>query len=497
DHADHEDRHHRHDRAGLLDAHQAGQPAPLEDRDDGAEGGHHRQQEAEGRLQRDQDRAEDHDQQEEGEADDQDQVGHERVVELLGHVDVHRRGAGDEDLGVGVGLQAGPGVADVVHQVLGGHGGRLGLGDDGDGGGVAGLVGGRRGHGHDVVEPLDLLAGALEGALRVVAALGGDDDHERAVEAGAEALGEQVVGAALGGGRGLGAVVGQAQFQGGGGHGGGAQADHAEQQHGHGPADDETCPAGAHVLAVGLAGGAASAEQPALLAGRPDPAAGVAEQRGDHGEGDQDRDGDRACGGDTHLGQHRDVDHGQADQGDEDGETGEDDRGARGADGPAGRLLAFAPLGEFGAVAGDDEQGVVDADREADHRGQDGRGGAEVEGDGQRGDGGDADADADQRGEQRQSGREQGAEGDDQDDRGDADADDLRGAGLRDGLEGVTTDLDGQPGGAGVLGGGLKGFAGGLLQLHAGDLVADGGVGDAAVLADSAALVGVGDPGDL
>src|SRR5690606_23349593 len=98
-----------------------------------------------------------------------------------------------------------------------------------------------------------------------------------------------------------------------------------------------------------------------------------------------------------------------------------------------------------------------------DHRGQDGGGGAQVEGARQRGDARDADADTDERGEQRQPGGEQRAEGDDEDDRGDGDADDLRGAGLRDGLEGVTADLDGQAGLAGVLGGGLQGLAGGLL----------------------------------
>ncbi len=99
----------------------------------------------------------------------------------------------------------------------------------------------------------------------------------------------------------------------------------------------------------------------------------------------------------------------------------------------------------------------------------------------QRGDGRDADADADDRGEQRQSGGEQRAEGDDEDDRGDTDADDLGGARLRNGLKGVTADLDGQPGVAGVLGGGLQGLAGRLLQLHAGDLVGHRGVGDGAV----------------
>ena len=55
-------------------------------------------------------------------------------------------------------------------------------------------------------------------------------------------------------------------------------------------------------------------------------------------------------------------------QGDDHGEAGEDDRGAGRADGPAGRLLARAALADLVLVAGHDEQGVVDADRQAEHR---------------------------------------------------------------------------------------------------------------------------------
>src|SRR5690606_29959027 len=154
-------------------------------------------------------------------------------------------------------------------------------------------------------------------------------------------------------------------------------------------------------------------------------------------------------------------------------------------------------LGEFGAVAGDDEQGVVDADGEADHRGEGGGGGAQVEGAGQRGDRGDADADADERGQQGQPGGEERAEGDAEDDGGDGDADDLGGAGLGHGAERVTADLHGQAGVPRVLGGVLQGVLGGVLQFHAGHLVLDGGVGDGAVLADGVAGEGVGDGGDL
>ena len=58
---------------------------------------------------------------------------------------------------------------------------------------------------------------------------------------------------------------------------------------------------------------------------------------------------------------------------------------AGGADGPAGGLLAGrGRSSELGAVAGDDEQRVVDADREAEHQRQDRRGGAEVDEAGER-----------------------------------------------------------------------------------------------------------------
>ena len=97
----------------------SGEPAPLEDRDHGAERGQHREQEAEGRLQRDQDRAEDHDQQQEGQADDQRQVRDQRVVELLREVDVHRGAPVTRTFASVSALMSGARVPDGVHQVLG------------------------------------------------------------------------------------------------------------------------------------------------------------------------------------------------------------------------------------------------------------------------------------------------------------------------------------------------------------------------------------------
>ena len=97
-------------------------------------------------------------------------------------------------------------------------------------------------------------------------------------------------------------------------------------------------------------------------------------------------------------------------------------------------LLAVVGVVQLGAVAGQDEQRVVDADRQADHRGQ--RSGCVEPMSMKRG--GDRvmpvmpSADAEQRGEDRQAGGDQRAEGQDQHDERDADADQLgRAAGRR------------------------------------------------------------------
>ena len=133
---------------------------------------------------------------------------------------------------------------------------------------------------------------------------------------------------------------------------------------------------------------------------------------------------------------------GQASEGDDHRQAGEDDSGASGADGAAGSLVQRSAGSDLVAVAAHDEQRVVDADGKAEHGREDGRGRAEVDEAGEGRDASDADAHADERGQQRHAGHEQRAEGHDQHDDRDADAEQLGGAGLGNLLHGVTADGD-------------------------------------------------------
>ena len=58
----------------------------------------------------------------------------------------------------------------------------------------------------------------------------------------------------------------------------------------------------------------------------------------------------------------------EREEGDHDGRAGEDDRAARGGDRHRDRLVELHPLLAIVAVARDQEERVVDADAEADHR---------------------------------------------------------------------------------------------------------------------------------
>jgi hypothetical protein len=97
-------------------------------------------------------------------------------------------------------------------------------------------------------------------------------------------------------------------------------------------------------------------------------------------------------------------------------------------------------------VAGQDEQGVVDRDGESQHQREDRRAGAEFEEPGGRRDTRHADPHTDRRVEQRQSGRHERTQGDQQDDGGHADAEDLAGARAATLLQGVAADLDREAG---------------------------------------------------
>ena len=151
------------------------------------------------------------------------------------------------------------------------------------------------------------------------------------------------------------------------------------------------------------------------------------EQGRQQGEGDQHGDQHGGRGPQPHRGHERDADDGQRGERDDHGQPGEGDGGAGGPDGSTHRFGSpvLAEHLELGAVPGQDEQRVVDADREADHRGQTRGARGDVGERRHRADAECADADADQRGQQGQPGCHQRAEGQDQDDEGDGDTDQL------------------------------------------------------------------------
>src|SRR5581483_12298330 len=93
-----------------------------------------------------------------------------------------------------------------------------------------------------------------------------------------------------------------------------------------------------------------------------------------------------------------------------------------------GGLARLPAVGPLLPVARDDEDRIVDPDRQAQHGGQRGGGLGEPEGAADRQDPGAADAHGEQRDQQRKSRGGERAEGDQQDQRRGRDADDLGGA---------------------------------------------------------------------
>ena len=122
---------------------------------------------------------------------------------------------------------------------------------------------------------------------------------------------------------------------------------------------------------IDSAGGAAGAVAVMDRARHP-PAVDVLADQPDH-RGEQRDRGEHHHGHDErgHVPELRDVrDAGDREAADRDHHraAGEQHRLTGGRDGVAGRLLDRHAVGEVLAVAGDDEQRVVDADAEADHR---------------------------------------------------------------------------------------------------------------------------------
>lgn len=294
----------------------------------------------------------------------------------------------------------------------------------------------------------------------------------------------------LGTGLGLGGVAGQTEAQVTGRQGQRQQAQDAGDQDDGRCAGDATGPG----QAPG-AGGAALALALPLGPARAHPFAEHSEHGREQADGDQDGDQNRSGTGETHDREERDAGDGQGGECDDDRRAGKDD-GAAGCGGGAGdRLLpAGFGVGELFAVPGDDEQGVVDADRKADHQGQHGGGARHLHEAGDKHRAEQADGDAEESGQQRQSGGDDGAECDGEDHEGDDDADEF-GRAARFGLRehGGAAQLDLHPRVAERVdrGGEL------LLDLfrHLGGFVleADVGVGDGPVGRHSARLGRLGD----
>ena len=160
-----------------------------------------------------------------------------------------------------------------------------------------------------------------------------------------------------------------------------------------------------------------------------DGVAGEAEHRGQQGER---CDEDHQDGGDARRGQ---ADHvrlayeEEAEQRDHHGAPGEEDRPTRGHEGGDDGIAGVAAFEDALPVAGDDEEGVVDAHTDADHGGHFGRevrDGQDVREELKQAD---PDTEARQRGDDRQAHGHHRSEGEQHDEDGGGDADALTGPG--------------------------------------------------------------------
>ena len=185
----------REDRAGRLDADQVGEPAPLEHGDGDAHRRGQRQQAGQRPGRRHQDRPEQHDEGQEAEADDDEQEPRQRVRQHLGEVGRHGLEAADVRLRAGVGRRRGDDVLAQVEQQVGRRlvlrGGRRDTP-----GSAATVASSATGAAAARATPGSSFSASVSVGDRVlVAGLGQlDGDVERSVDAGAEALGGQVVG---------------------------------------------------------------------------------------------------------------------------------------------------------------------------------------------------------------------------------------------------------------------------------------------------------------
>ena len=311
--------------------------------------------------------------------------------------------------------------ADVTHELhRGGVGLRL-LGTELDEGEGPVLVGGGQGDSLNAVELGEVTGQALNrgdgtGGLRDV---GNHDDG--GVVALAVGRGDGVVGLALLRPLLGETVVGQGQAQAAGGDGAQSQEDDDGADVHPGAAGHCAHPAGRRPpVRVRAAGSDLAAAREQTL---PEDADESRDDRQGHEHGHRH---DRRRG-QSHRGQEPDAGHAQTAQGHDDRGTGEDDGPSGGGGGPPCGLGRLDAVGEVLTRPRDDEQCVVDADRQSDHDGQDQGGGVDVGDARRREDAEHAGSHTDGSGDERGARSHEGTEGDEQDDRGDGDADELNG----------------------------------------------------------------------
>ena len=326
--------------------------------------------------------------------------------------------------------------------------------------------------------------------------VGIDNREERPVDAGAEALGQQVGGLALGGIGIRGGIGRQRQIhvKHGGSHGAEGEDDEGHRQAGH--LLYQPYPAIAHgraaarlALAGRIAGHAGDAAGKCLVPQK-------SEHRGDEREGDQDGDGHGGRRGKPHGGEEFDARNEQGKKRGKDGGAGEDHGRARRSCRHTGGLWG-GHAGPLGAVAGQDKQRIVDAHRQANHDGQHRR--HVVELDPVRGNhhAACAQANPDDGRNQRHSGGDQGTEGKDEYEEGHAQADDLGG--------GIDPNLIAKAGSAGLDGKSLlpadvHRFRHDVLisLVHAigrFGIEVEGGIGNGLVFVDHGEVIGIGTRG--
>ena len=441
EYCDHDHRKERLDRSGAR-ADQRAAPAPLKDRDHEPEGRTGREQVHRRGGEWNDDAAEGDHQQEAPEQHDDANEERDLREEDRGEVGEDCRDAADENSGVARRGGGGDvGVADRVDQVLGLRVLGAGLWHDIDHGDPAVRAQLQRRDRGDVGLALERL---LQGSHRrsVAGVVDRAHDLKGAVEPGAEAGSEQVVGLSGGGVGRVRAMVGAAQVQREEGYGHQYNDDECGQREDSRPTSYEVGP----TLPVGRDDdrlGAVGLERAPLFATE-----GVvlleAEQGGQECQGRKHRDQHRERGGDGDAVEEREPQDQHAEQRDTHGNAGEEHGPSGGVDCRDNRVLDAHSTLQTLAAARDDEERVINTDAQSNERAENRRELGDVEPVAQQRRRGRGDAQREQRDAERQQHGEERPEGEHEDDRGGDEPEDLARAsfGRVELPEGVAAELD-------------------------------------------------------